>query len=603
MSQSEYDILNVLADGVFVIDREYTIVFANPAVLGIYGLRHEEVIGAKCYEISHNRSLPCDAQCLNGVPCNYEEVFTSCRPLTLRHRHTMPDGTEKVFEITTSPITDENGDVVQLVQIMKDVTAVAERERAAQKSRHDLEMIFTNAPFSISYLDREMRAIRINPLMEEWTGFKSEQAEGKHCYDLWGQYAGDETKKGKARICDACKVRCALEDGRIYAYERRVGDRIIEVTSIPVMDSNGRIVGGMEIGRDITENKKNVSRLKFRNILLKTQQETSIDGILVVDSAGMIISYNQRFVEMWDIPPDIIDTGSDDLAIQSVLEKLLDPEQFIKKVRFLYDHPDEKSRDEIILRDGKVFDRFSSPMISSEGKHYGRVWYFRDITDRKKDEGKLRKLSVHLAEAEEAERQRLARELHDEVGQKITALGINLQILKNDGKLAAANIQSRLEDSLDLIESITEEIRSVMADLRPQVLNDYGLLASLQWLGRKFSKRTGLEVTVKGQESAARFASSKETALFRIAQEALTNAVKHSGAHHFDISLVLEKKRVCLELADDGKGFDMKNLGAKDSLEQWGILGMKERAEALGARFEIDTHPSQGTKIFVEMSL
>ncbi len=152
-----------------------------------------------------------------------------------------------------------------------------------------------------------------------------------------------------------------------------------------------------KLTNELKERMQVESDLMFSNIIMRTQQESSIDGILVVDEDGKILSFNQRFVDMWGIPDDVIESKSDDHALQSVMDKLASPEEFLRKVTHLYKVRDEISRDEIVLKDGRLFDRYSAPMLDACGKHYGRVWYFRDITDRKRAEEKIQDL---LAEKE-----------------------------------------------------------------------------------------------------------------------------------------------------------------------------------------------------------
>ena len=133
--------------------------------------------------------------------------------------------------------------------------------------------------------------------------------------------------------------------------------------------------------RDITERKRITDAMMFQNVLLTTEQETSLDGILVVGEDGAILSSNQRFATMWGIPEAIIATGSDKLTMQSVLDKLAEPEQFVEKVNYLYTHPSENSHEAVVLKDGRVFERYSAALSGPSEKHYGRVWYFRDITE------------------------------------------------------------------------------------------------------------------------------------------------------------------------------------------------------------------------------
>jgi PAS domain S-box-containing protein len=139
--------------------------------------------------------------------------------------------------------------------------------------------------------------------------------------------------------------------------------------------------------------------LLFKNIILSTQQECAIDGILVVDEDAAVISYNRRFVEMWGIPPELVEARDDASLLLFVANQPVEPEGFMTRVRYLYDHREEKSRDEIALQDGRVFDRYSAPMIGTDAKFYGRIWYFRDITERKLAEEELQRYSSELVKS------------------------------------------------------------------------------------------------------------------------------------------------------------------------------------------------------------
>ena len=142
----------------------------------------------------------------------------------------------------------------------------------------------------------------------------------------------------------------------------------------------------------LMERRKAEEDLRQRNALLSTQQETTLDGILVVDQDGKILTYNRRFAEMWGISQDILDSHQDNRAIELVLGQLVSPDDYLERVEYLYAHPREKSREEIVLRDGKTFDRFSASMMGEDGTYYGRVWYFRDITKHKQDQANLQAL-------------------------------------------------------------------------------------------------------------------------------------------------------------------------------------------------------------------
>jgi len=142
--------------------------------------------------------------------------------------------------------------------------------------------------------------------------------------------------------------------------------------------------------RDISERKRSEAELLLKNAILSTQQETSLDGILVVDDESHIILFNQRFTEMWGIPPELIELHADKPILEFNANKVANRQEFLQQVKYLYENKLETSKDEIILKNNSIIERYSAPMIGSDDRYYGRVWYFRDITDRKQAEVALR---------------------------------------------------------------------------------------------------------------------------------------------------------------------------------------------------------------------
>jgi PAS domain S-box-containing protein len=169
------------------------------------------------------------------------------------------------------------------------------------------------------------------------------------------------------------------------------GRRIpVEENLFLIRDSEGnpRYIG--DIVTDITARKEAEQRLQFTNALLSAEQAASIDGILVVDDTGKIISSNPRFAQIWGISQSMLSTDCDELVLRSVLDKLVAPQSFLDKIKFLYANPEATNQEEIALKDGRVIDRNSCPMRGADGRYYGRIWFFRDITERKRAEEALR---------------------------------------------------------------------------------------------------------------------------------------------------------------------------------------------------------------------
>jgi signal transduction histidine kinase len=215
----------------------------------------------------------------------------------------------------------------------------------------------------------------------------------------------------------------------------------------------------------------------------------------------------------------------------------------------------------------------------------------------------LRSLSRRLVEAQEIERRRLAQELHDQVGQNLAALNINLNILR--GQLSdtlTAQAGARLDESVRLVEETIEQIRGVTTALRPAVLDDYGLAAALRWYVQQFAKRTGLLVVRQfdARAMALRLAPDVETALFRAAQEALTNVAKHACASQILVVLEINDQIVQLVVADDGVGFNTAEKHREGEYDGLGLIGMRERIEAVGGCVLVESAPGKGTRIVAE---
>jgi PAS domain S-box-containing protein len=292
----------------------------------------------------------------------------------------------------------------------------AERKQAGKELRESqryLSDIVQFLPDATMVIDREGKVVAWNRAMEELSGMKAKAMLGKGDYEYALPFYGE-----RRPILINLVTQPDAEIERSYARTERRGNTLIgegymqnmrgeqiflHGTAAPLHNSRGEIVGAIESIRNITERKRAEEELEFKNIILATQQEVSIDGILVVDERGTIISYNQRFVDMWGIPPELVAAGDDEPVLQMVTTRPADPEGFLKRIRYLYEHREENSRDEIPLKDGRIFDRYSAPMSGADGKYYGRVWYFLDITERKRAEERRLQLEARLLEMQKLE--------------------------------------------------------------------------------------------------------------------------------------------------------------------------------------------------------
>ena len=214
----------------------------------------------------------------------------------------------------------------------------------------------------------------------------------------------------------------------------------------------------------------------------------------------------------------------------------------------------------------------------------------------------LSALSQQMADMHEKQIRDLARELHDGVGQNLTAINLNLTLLREllpaDTPAAA---KSRLADTSQLVEETVARMRNVMADFLPPMLEHYGLTSALTWYGEQFTRRTNVQVNIRDlRADAARLSPQAEVGLFRIVQEALNNVAKYADATQAEIELGDDGEFMRMTISDDGVGFDPQGVLAET--QHWGLAIMRERARVLGATFEIQSAPNAGTKIILQMA-
>jgi signal transduction histidine kinase len=253
---------------------------------------------------------------------------------------------------------------------------------------------------------------------------------------------------------------------------------------------------------------------------------------------------------------------------------------------------------------------FSGSIVDDAGDRSLAFLAIHDITASKLSERdlllrgiELQGLATRLSHAEETERERLAQELHDQVGSILTALNLNLTIIgRQIPPQADGAIKRRLDDSMVLVDQTIGFVRGLMTELRPPVLDDYGIAPALRWYVEQFRSRTGLEVNVEAPLDSVRRPRDVEIAVFRVAQEALSNVMKHAQARRVTISLEDNRDLLRLTIADDGRGYSPANASdAEGGMPHWGLVMMRERAQSIGGRVRVDGLPGRGTRVVVEV--
>lgn len=297
------------------------------------------------------------------------------------------DGTSKPYFFTGRRII-LNG-LPCLVGMGIDISQHKNMEQALVESEQKYRELVELANSIILYWRSDGTVIFLNEFGQRFFGYSSEEIVGQHVVGTIVPQSESGGRDLRQLMQDICADPKAFEQN-INENIRRNGERVWIAWTNKIMP-HGRS-GEMEIlsvGTDITPQLQAEREIRFKNSMLQTQQETSLDAILVIDENERIVSYNQQFVDLWQPPPEILQTGLDAPLVKVAMEKIENPEAFVDRIHYLYKHRDIKDREELRMKDGRIIDRYSAPIMGPDGKYYGRVWYFRDITERKTSEARI----------------------------------------------------------------------------------------------------------------------------------------------------------------------------------------------------------------------
>jgi PAS domain S-box-containing protein len=248
------------------------------------------------------------------------------------------------------------------------------------------------------------------------------------------------------------------------------------------------------------------------------------------------------------------------------------------------------------------------PFLNEKGEPFEYIALDSDISERKKAEVLLdqsyqdiRQLASHLQDVREEERAGIAREIHDELGQQLTGLKMDLSWISKRKLVQEDNeVSQKVVTIMNLLDTTIKTVRRIATDLRPSILDDLGLIAAIEWQSQEFGSRSGISTEFSSTIDEFQYAPAIAIGLFRICQESLTNVARHAAASKIRILLEVENKNILLTIRDNGEGFDIRKIGGKKTL---GLLGMKERTLMMGGEFRIESLPGNGTTLIVTVPI
>jgi PAS domain S-box-containing protein len=585
-------------DAMYAKDRDGRYLMINTAGARFEGRTPEEVIGLDDTQLFSGETL-------ERIIERDRAVLETGDTRTDEDIVTAPDGLHRVHLTTKGPLRDPAGTVVGLFGVSRDITENKRAEQALRESEQRFRELAENIN-EVFWLSDHQNA-RMHYISSAY-----ERVWGRSCASLYAaprSWMDAVHPEDKEQVVATVAKRSLSETyHNTYRIVRPDGSiRWIHDRGFPVRDERGVAVRFAGIAEDITEHKEaDQARERVLSLMLATLESTA-DGILVVNTEGKIETFNRIFARMWRLPDNVLASKEDARALECVLDQLVEPEKFLENVSYLYQHPEVESFDRLVFKDGRVFERYSRPQRIG-GKVAGRVWSFRDVTERgraakalEEANDQLRFLSRRLFQVQEDERRHLARELHDEIGQTLTAAKINLDSID----LADEQTQvPRLKETITLLDNLLLQVRQISLDLHPSLLDDLGLVPALRSLLDQQARRAGLRMQFSAPERLQPVDLGLQTTAFRIAQEAITNVLRHAGAQSVGVNLSIEAGQLLMRIVDDGKGFDLTEIERRSQPDAgFGLIGMKERAALVGGALHVISSPGKGTAIEVFLPL
>ncbi len=581
-SEMEYrTLLGGLKDAVCEMDSAGTFLNLSPGFTEMVGREAREWLGRNLAEIVHPNDAARAMAALRGGPAVAGERVSL--------RFLRADGHWGWLEAHALRCRGA-GAQKRTVVLCRDVTpfrrANDEQRRSERNYRalfqHALDPIVVFRPDDLVVLDANGRACEVY-------GFTEAELIGVSLESIF-------TDLARARE----HVAVALAKGGDYFFEavqrRRDGSEIVVEASASVVDYGGEDAV-LTILRDVTERR----RAEEATRLLQQAVELAPIGVTLSDSVGRIMYVNPAQARMYGRPIEEL-RGR-------VVSELAPPQLRGEEGPRNLNKWDGRTKESLNVRaDGSVFPVSLTSIVvrGDSGEPVGVVAMAEDITERRQAEEALRKsreelraLARHLQRVREEERARIARDIHDELGQGLTCLRMDLAWLAAHlPRRAAADLLGKIKSMTAVLDDNVAMLQRLIKELRPPLLDDLGLGPAIEWLTKDFESRTGIKFRLDIREGDAEVGPEMATAVFRIVQESLTNIAKHSGASTGRVSLKFTGGSLILEVSDNGRGIGDVGSGGQVS---FGLVGIRERVAALGGNVMIKGRRGSGTVVGVEI--
>lgn len=526
------------------------------------------------------------------------DAIAGVREYDVKLRLLLPGGAVKVTHSRAETEFDAGGRALRMRGTIQDITEKTWADEQIRKREEEYRALVENSPDVVVRFDRALRCVYVNPALALAPGLAAVIGHGR--------VLGDTDASLMARPWVEA-VRTAFEGSRAQPFEVVAGHCHYQVQVVPEFRQGGQVTAVLATARDITAIRSGEAVLRQSEERLAGIAANTPGAVFQCVSRGddLVFTYVSGGVaQLFGEPPDAV---------------LADAGRLLGHIAAA----DRGAFHGALARSGR-----GMRMLNWEGRASGadgrEIWIncrasprrageatiweglMLNITASKRNELELtesrqmlRELSAHRERVREEERKKIAREVHDELGQALTALRMDVALLRMaDGPHSPA-LLARVASMKEAVDRTIGIVRNVTSALRPAAL-DLGLTAALEWQVEDFSRRSGIECMLHTGETEVVLDDDQATALFRIVQESLTNVLKHAHATHVEVTLETRDNCICLEVSDNGRGFAA---GRPATRGRFGLVGMRERVLVLGGTVQVKSAAGAGTTVLVRLPL
>lgn len=494
-------------------------------------------------------------------------------------------GEKRCFRERVVPVMDEKGDCVRLIGTSQDITEEKERE----KERERLALISRETQDSVLITDQDGLTYWVNDAFTWVTGYTLEDIQGLRPGDLLQGPDSDPKEVEKMRKAIEAREKEVVE---LINYTKEGSTYWIRIAMQPIFDQEGELEGFFSIQTDVTERRMMEEQLRQNEKQFRLLVENMNEGIMQLGPDYKVEYVNDNLVQKLGYRrKDVIGQDMIRLTEKNMPENLEQIRKIIESRK-----KGESGQNEFIVpnSDGVriPFLVSGSPLFDESGKFRGAIAIFTDISAQKELEREVLRAVIRT---QESERKRFAKDLHDGIGQILSASKMQLYSLEEASEESRSELIPELRS---MIENAIDETRNITHDLMPNELRDFGLVKACENLLERVWKSKGVEVHLEKAQEELRLGEDLQIASYRILQEAVNNAVKHSGASELRAGIEAEAEALHLWVQDNGVGFE------RDQEEQGiGTANMRRRAELFGGSIDIRSEKDRGTLVEVRLPL